>query len=255
MRKHYAYIIPIATILTIFVNFLSGVGQINNVTPQVLSDLYPVLFVPAGYVFSIWGVIYIGVILYSIYQFRHKQQKLGRELYVVTCLANISWIILWHYNHPVLSVFAMLALLLSLIQIYRRLNIGKSEVDRSKFWMVHVPISLYLGWISVATIANITVALYVVGFQGLGIAADNWSAILIIIASILGLHMYLRKGDFTFVFVIIWSLIGIGAKFQDVGIITFTSFVSVLLLTAIVAFTYLFRHEDKLVLKKVEDAN
>lgn len=247
---------PIATVVTLIVNFLSGTGQLNNLTPQTLSDSYQVLFVPAGYVFSIWGLIYVGIILYSIYQYKTTSKTIiqTRELYIVSCLANISWLILWHYKQPVLSVFAMLALLASLITIYSKLK-PELRTDQKRFWMVNIPFSLYLGWISVATIANITVALNALRFTGLGFAAENWSSVLIIIASILGVHLFLYKKDVTFALVIVWSIIGVGAKFQNIEIISFTSFTCTLILVAIIVLKSLFKHEDKLVLSSEIDAN
>ncbi len=247
MRKYFVYLVPIATLATLLVNLLSGMGKINDTTPQALSDSYPVLFVPAGYVFAIWGVIYVGMILYTIYQFRHRDEEdlnSTRELYVVASLANISWIFLWHYRHPLWSVLAMVILLISLITIYLKLGIGVKKVNRARSWMVQTPFSIYLGWISVATIANITVALYVLKWSGFGISSESWSAIMIMVAMVLALLMLIKKKDTGYAIVIIWAVLGINIKFQDIGIIYLSSLFCVAILSGSFVYTALRKYEN-----------
>ncbi len=166
-------LVVLAVLAMITVNILANALPINGQNTGEISDRFDVFFVPAGYVFSIWGLIYLGLLAYAVYQALPAQaenptlRSIG-YLFVLSCLANIAWIFLWHYNLVALSVVAMLALLGLLLAIYLRLDIGRAPVAPAMKWLVHVPFSIYLGWITVATIANITSWLYEVGWSGWG---------------------------------------------------------------------------------------
>jgi len=165
MKRLLPVINVVAMIIALSVNGLANALPLNGKNTGVISDQFRVYFVPAGYVFAIWGVIYIGWIAFAVYQALPAQRnnpRLARIgwLFAANCVANAAWLFTWHYELLPLSVVAMLALLLSLIGIYIRLNIGRARVTTIEKWCVDVPFSIYLGWISVATIANITDLLY-----------------------------------------------------------------------------------------------
>ena len=150
---------------TLVVNILADALPINGLNTGAISDRFHVYFVPAGYVFAIWGLIYIGLITYGIYQALPAQRENPRlrsvdGFFALASLANIAWLFLWHYEQFVGTLAAMLVLLASLIAIYLRLGIGETQVSRSETWLVRVPFSIYLGWITVATIANVKEVLY-----------------------------------------------------------------------------------------------
>ncbi|MCX5977186.1 MAG: hypothetical protein NTV33_10275 [Coprothermobacterota bacterium] len=149
----------IAVLAMIVINILANALPFNGQNTGAISDRFAVFFVPAGYVFSIWGLIYIGLLLFAIYQALPSQRDNPRLVkigywFAFSSLANIAWLFLWHYLQFTRTIFAMLALLISLLVIYLRLGIGKENVPSSERWMVQTPFSIYLGWISVATIAN-----------------------------------------------------------------------------------------------------
>jgi hypothetical protein len=153
---------------TVVVNGLANALPLNNKTTGELSDLYPNLFVPAGLTFAIWGLIYVLLAIFVIYQLipsvRRDAQKVDFVqriglLFFISSIANIGWIFAWHYEIVPLSLVLMLILLGYLIAIYLRLNIGKSEATKSEKYLVHLPFSVYLGWITIATIANVTALL------------------------------------------------------------------------------------------------
>jgi benzodiazapine receptor len=215
-------LVVIATIATIIINILANALPINGLNTGDISDSFNVYFVPAGYVFSIWGLIYIALIAYSVYQALPSQREnpslraIGYP-YLVTCAANIAWIFLWHYQVFAVTVPVMLLLLLALIGIYLRLGIGRRErVDPAQQWLVHVPFSIYLGWITVATIANITSALDYVNWGGWGIAPQTWAAIMIGIGALVAIAVSLTRGDIAYIAVIVWAFVGIAAKFPRV---------------------------------------
>jgi len=185
-----------------------------------LSDAYPNYFVPAGFTFSIWGIIYlllIAFMLYQAYQYFKKDMDTMENIlaigpwFLISGLANAAWIIAWHYEFIVLSLMIMILLLSSLIKINHELNIGRPHTMKDNV-LVLLPFSVYLGWISVATIANVTTLLVSFGWQGGGISSYFWAIILMVVATLLGILMIFRKQDIAFALVIIWALYGIYSK-------------------------------------------
>ena len=177
-------LVVLAVIAVIAVNIIAVALPLNGLNTGEISDRFDIFFVPAGYVFSIWSLIYIGLIAYAIYQALPGQKENPRlrsmgYLFVFSCLANIIWLFLWHYEVFLFTLVAMLALLLSLIAIYLRLDIGRGQVSTGEKWFVHIPFSIYLGWISVATIANATQLLYYLGWSGWGISPEIWAVIML----------------------------------------------------------------------------
>ena len=155
------YVNLFSVILALAVNILATTLPLNGQNTGEISDRFQVYFVPAGYVFSIWGVIYLGWIAFIIFQFRPSQKESARlrrlgYLFAISNLANAAWLFCWHYNQFGLSVLVMLTLLGLLIASYLRLNVNRSSVTRLEYWSVDVVFSVYLGWITVATVANIT---------------------------------------------------------------------------------------------------
>jgi len=198
----------------ITVNALANILPINGYTTGELSALYPNLFVPAGFTFSIWSLIYLGLLAFGIYQLKAASETVDRigPLFFLNALFNCGWILLWHHRMVVLSVFVMLGLLITLILIYRRLEIGIRKVDPAVRWLIHAPFSLYLGWISIATVANITALLVAGGWQGWGLPANFWTAAMIFTAAMIGLFMLIRARDWIFSLVLLWAFFGIAYK-------------------------------------------
>ncbi len=211
----------LAFLATVAVNALAVILPINGKTTQELSDAYPNLFVPAGLTFSIWGVIYLLLAIYCVYELLPpiRNNALRGEfidrigwLFFISCVLNSGWIFAWQYEMVPLSVIIMLALLLTLIGIYLRLRIGKSGAPTGERYLVHVAFSVYLGWISVATIANITALLVSWHWNGFGISGQIWAAVMILVAVILALIMLLKRRDIFYALVIDWALLGILLK-------------------------------------------
>jgi hypothetical protein len=132
--------------------------------------------------------------------------------FILASVANIIWIFLWHYEKIILSLLAMILLFVSLLIIYLRLNIGKEKISNKIKIFVHVPISVYIGWITVATIANVTAVLVTLSWNGFGINEETWTIIVIIIATIITILILLTRKDYAYSAVIIWALLGIYLK-------------------------------------------
>jgi len=205
----------------IIVNGLANAIPINNKTTGELSDQYPNLFVPAGLTFSIWGVIYILLAIFIIYglivAFRKDTQNSSfidsiGILFFISCLANIGWIFSWHYEILPLSLVLMLLLLGSLIAIYLQLHIGKLDSTQINKYLVYLPFSVYLGWITIATIANFTALLVNVNWNMFGLGEQFWAVIVIIVGIAVALSILITRKDIFYCIVVDWALLGILLK-------------------------------------------
>lgn len=207
----------LALVLVIVVNGMANGLPLGGQTTGEVSAKYPSLFTPSGYVFSIWGLIYLGLAAFVVWQAlpaqRNNQHMAAiRMPFVVNCLANAIWIFAWHYDQLVLSLILMLVILGSLIQIYRRLNIGLADVPAAERFLVHLPFSIYTAWITVATIANFSALQINRGWDDLGFDAATWTIIKIAIAGSIAATVLFRRRDIAFVLVAVWASAGIAVK-------------------------------------------
>jgi hypothetical protein len=225
-------ILVVLTVLaTLVVNGLANALPINGQTTAEISDRFEVLFTPAGYVFAIWGLIYIGLAALAVFQALPAQRdnpRLGRARgwIVLSGLANIAWILLWHYERYPLTLLAMLTILGSLIAAYISLEIGTEQVSRGERWFVQIPFSIYLGWISVATIANTTVLLDYLSWAGWGVGPEVWTGLMVAAALLIGWLMAYRRTDWAFPLVLVWAFIGIGVQNSTTQEIAYTAWIA-----------------------------
>ena len=205
----------------VVVNALATVLPINNKTTGELSDLYPNLFVPAGLTFAIWGLIYVLLAIFVIHQLipsvRRDAQKVDfvqriGPLFFISSIANIGWIFAWHYEIVPLSLVLMLILFGSLLAIYLRLNTGKSEATKTEKYLVHLPFSIYLGWITIATIANATALLVNINWNTWGLGEQFWAVAVIIVGIGIALSTLFTRKDIYYCLVVDWALLGILIK-------------------------------------------
>jgi len=232
----------LTVILALSVNILASTLPLNGQNTGEISDRFPVYFVPAGYVFSIWGLIYLGWIAFTIFQFRHPQKESPRlrrlgYLFAFSNLANAAWLFCWHYNQFGLSVLVMLALLGLLIASYLRLDVNRVSVSRLEYWSVDIPFSIYLGWITVATVANISDWLYFIGWDGFGISAQVWAVIMLFIASLLGIAMALKRRDVGYLAVLVWAFVGIALKQVSAPMVVMSAWIAAVLMAGLILFS------------------
>ena len=217
--------VVLTVIGTIVINILANALPINGMNTGQISDSFQVYFVPAGYVFSIWGLIYLGLIALAIFQALPSQRDNPRMRSTgwwisLGGLANIAWIFFWHYQKFPLTLVAMLTLLSTLIVTYLHLEIGRTSVPAAENWSVHLPVSIYLGWITVATVANVSDVLDYLNWNGFGLAPEIWMYIILaVVLLIVGLVIYNRR-DIAYTLVILWALAGIALKFSAVPVIS-----------------------------------
>jgi len=217
----YSFLNFIGFLAVVFVNALAVLLPINNRTTQELSDKYPNLFVPAGITFSIWGIIYILLLLFVVYQFVVAFRKASDEkgifekigiLFFISCIFNVAWILAWHYEIVWLSLIIMALLLISLITIYIRLGTGRPGIRNTEKIFVNIAFSVYLGWITIATIANATAFLVKINWNKFGISDQLWTVIVIAVGVLITLITLFSRNDIFYCFVVIWALVGILLK-------------------------------------------
>lgn len=197
----------------IFMNYLANALPLNNVTTGQLSGSYPNLFVPAGITFSIWGIIYILLLTFCVIQFTvtgTSQEAVARIgwLFAISCILNALWIVCWHFRQMIPSVIVMTALLITLIII-------NLQVRSLQAGMIKLAFGIYLGWICIATIANITALLVGAGWNGAGVSEEIWTIIMIITGALIVSVTILRLNNPYIGIAVIWAFIGIAIKRQD----------------------------------------
>ncbi len=214
----------IAFIVVVVMNYLSNTGIFNGNTMSSVSAQYENLFTPAGYAFSIWGLIYLGLLGYVIYQGRSlfQQYKEGDEIvmkigwwFVISCIANCLWILAWLYNYTGISVLIMILLLFSLIKIILNTRMELDDVPLSRIAFLWWPFSLYSGWITVALIANTAAYLTKIGWGGFGIAEVTWTVIMICAAGIINLTITWTRNMREFALVGVWGLVAVAVANWD----------------------------------------
>lgn len=231
------FVVIAATLAVISVNYLAGTGQINDKSPAYVSDKYPTLLTPAGYAFGIWSLIYLGLMIFSVYQALPSQTENPRFrkirlIYIVNCAANCAWIYLWNYEMIRASVAVIFVILATLVLINVRLQIKNSPAET---WAARVPFGLYFGWITVAAILNFTVALASSGVQMSKAAATVSASILIIASVILGIVIRLKLSIAAYAVAVAWALTAIAVNHgSETLLVTLAGFgVNALLIAAI----------------------
>lgn len=204
----------VAFALVVVLNVLSNALPINGQTMPEISAKYPSLFTPAGFTFSIWGVIYLALFVFVVWQALPGQRDNAQvasisKYFKLNCLMNASWIVIWHYDLVALSLVVMLAILGTLILIYRSLLASIDSATRVEHVALYLPFSLYTAWISLATIANASVLQTGNGWDDVGLSAIQWTLLKLAVAGAVGAIMIVKVRDIPFALVVAWATYGI----------------------------------------------
>ncbi len=225
VRASIKALVGLTYVVMIAVNALVNALPINGRTTGAVSDAYQNLFAPAGVTFAIWGVIYLLLgahVLYQLGLFRDpadgevpQAQRIAMlervgVLFSLSSLANATWILSWHYDLIGVSTLLLATMLVLVILIMRTLQTADLSTRDAVF--VRLPFSVYFGWLTVATIANITVWLVSVGWDGFGIAEATWAAVIIAVGAVIGTAVVLRNRDIAYGLVLVWAYLGIWIK-------------------------------------------
>lgn len=213
-------VIVITFLGMVAVNALANILPINGVNTGQVSDSYPNLFAPTGLTFAIWGLIYLLLAGYSVYQlglFQKDKNMIKTELlnkvgiwFSISSIANIIWIFSWHYKIIPLSMLLMIVILICLMFIINLIK--KESLTFKEKIFIKLPFSIYFGWITVATIANATTLLVSLNWNGFGISEQVWTVLILLIGMLIGILTTLKNRDFAYGLVILWAYIGILIK-------------------------------------------
>ena len=224
MKKNITYLIlnSLTLVFALVMNYLSGTTVFGSKNVGQISEMFPNLFTPAGYAFAIWGLIYLLLIAFVVHQwialFRKKEDTHLRKIglrFTMANLANGFWVIAWLNLYIGFSAILMLILLISLIGITLKLRLELGEAPKRIIALVWWPITIYLGWIIVAAVTNITVLLVSQGWDGGSISPETWTIVMIAIATLIySLLIYFRNMREA-ALVGIWALIAIAVKQWD----------------------------------------
>lgn len=245
MKKTLQFFNVIALASTLFINYLSNTGIINGKTIGSVSNNIKSLFTPAGYAFSIWAAIYLLLLGFSIFQARSLFTKVKDDdfvekiglWFIFSCLANSFWIFSWIYGYTGVSCIFIFLLLISLLKIIVNLDINLNKVSSFKYTFLYLPFIIYSGWVSVASIANVSSYLTKLNWTGFGFSDEIWTIIMILIATNINLFITLKRKMYAFAYVGSWALIAIGIANKNTHqIITNTAYLAALLLILISLF-------------------
>jgi hypothetical protein len=230
----------ISFVAMVTVNIMANALPINNRNTGQISDSYANLFAPAGITFAIWGLIYLlllGFVIYLFFPFSKNKAPKKEELlkkiniyFIATSLANIVWIFSWHYDLISISVLLMLSLLYFLIRIAD--IIRKEKLTTQEKLFISVPFGVYFGWITVATIANLTVFLVSLGWSGFGISDFIWTSIILLVGAVIGILRMRKDRNIAYGLVLIWAYIGI--LYKHVSMTGFAGMYPIVIITTII---------------------
>lgn len=256
MKKSLGIVSIIAWLITVLVSYLSNSGLLNGETMGSISAKYQNLFTPAGYAFSIWGIIYLGLLGFVIYHSPTTKISEAKETvntkvgwwFVLSCIANSLWVIAWLYQHLFLSVVLMTFLFVTLLKIAFALSEIKPNATEKLNTNLFAkwPFYIYAGWVSVALIANIAAYLKELQWQGFGIAETYWAVLMIVIASIIHLLVLWKRKMPAFSLVAVWTLIAIAFANQSVNsTVVYSASAFAILIFANIAFSAYKRFSEK----------
>lgn len=221
------FIVLIALLGTVAVNALANILMINGQGTGDVAHRLQVYFMPADFTFLIWSVIYLSLFTFALYQFssRAPQEVLmhTRPWFILSCFANCLWIIFWHYNLFLYTLFEMLVLLVAVAMVYQDVQRYLPRPTRLQWWCIQFPASLYLAWICVATIANVSIVLDLAGWNGWNLTGPVWAATVMGVAVLLGGYFVWYKRDIVFAAVVVWALLGIADHFAELPVMLWTA--------------------------------
>lgn len=239
------WITVVTFLVTVIVNGAANALPINLPTREI-SDRFDVLVIPAAYVFSIWGVIYLLLLAFTVDQARPSRaadptlRRLG-YLPALTGVLNTGWLLLFQYELFVPTVPVMIALLVTLIAINAITFADRDRLTGAARWSVRLPFSVYLGWITVATIANIAQTLDYVGFDAFGIDPPLVASTVLVVGLVIALTFVWRFADIAYGLVIVWAYAGVAVKEADTPLVPVVAAAGALVVAALVLAT-LVRH-------------
>lgn len=211
----------------LWLNGLAGSGALSGDSIGVIANRYESTFLPANYVFGIWGLIYLSLFAFTVYQLLPRNQAGGAAArigwwWIASCFANVGWIVTFSFSYFGFAMVLMVGLLMTLAVIHQRIGRGRVRLTLAEHVFVAFPFSLYLAWISVAVIANSFQYVTYLGWSGPG-TGPLWSAVMMVVATVGAIGMVIRRGDWVFPCVTAWAFVGIADRYADIALIATTA--------------------------------
>lgn len=254
MKKIYQIVNAVVLVVTIVINYLSNTGIFNGETMATISAKYQNLFTPAGYAFSIWGLIYLGLFGFVVYfgpllkLTREKEEVILKVgwWFLVSCLANCLWVITWLYDYTSVTIFLMLLLFVSLLRIIQNTRAISFQSNLKNLFFLKLPFHLYAGWISVALIADVAAYLTKIRWDGFGLSATLWTIIMFVVALIIHLIMIWQRRMPVFGLVSAWALIAIAVANKGTNSIIYAAAIVIAIIVLLNLFVYCIRYRKQL---------
>lgn len=248
MVKLFRILNMVALIITIGVNYLSNTGFFNNETMAIISGKFQNLFTPAGYAFSIWGLIYLALLGFVIYYGPFTNETDAKEKTVlsigwwssISCLANCLWVITWLYEYTFITIPIMILLFISLMKIITNNKETIEAKDLQTTLFLRLPFYIYSGWISVALIADVAAYLKKIEWSGFGFSETVWTIIMIVVAAVIHLYMVWKRDMVSFAFVAVWALVAIAVANQNFNNMVYNSAIATAVILAVNAIFKMF---------------
>lgn len=220
MKKTLPLANGIALLIMVVINYLSNTGIFNGNTMEIMSDRYYNYFTPAGYAFSIWGLIYLGLLGFVIYTGRSLFSKKESDpvllkigwWFVLSCVANSLWVVAWLYDFTGISVLIMLFLLACLLKIIVNTRMELDYQPLKRYLFIFWPFAVYAGWVTVALIANIAAWLTKIDWNGWGLSDNIWTIIIICVVGLINIGMIMMRNLREYGLVGIWGLIAVSVS-------------------------------------------
>lgn len=244
MTRNLSVLNLLSVILMIIVSYYSQAIRLNNNTIGGVSDHYQNLFTPAGYAFSIWGVIYLALLVYCSFQL-HRAFGDGETdfieqtgpWFIIANVANAAWVVAWLFENTLLSVILMFTILGSLIMLIRRTNMERWDAPFKIIAFTWWPICFYAGWITVATIANVAAHLTNINWRGWVLNETQWTVIMLLVAVLINFLIVYRRNMREFALVGIWALVAIYVRHADGNLtVGYTALAGAVLIFAYVSY-------------------
>jgi translocator protein len=223
-----AFLLFLAVAGMLLSNLMANLLPLNDVTTGEIAARYPTLITPAEYTFAIWGVIFVGMLALAIYQvlpaqWRSNTLRAIRGPLLINAIANGLWIYAWHNEQIAFSLLLMAIIAVTLAVTYGELN-QYPVASRAEAWFVRAPISLYFGWVTVATFVNIAVAATAARWDGSPLRPEAWAIILLAVATLAACRIVYQRGDTLFALAAIWGLFAIGVQQIAVPLVVWSAY-------------------------------
>ena len=210
--KLQQFLVIVATVGMIILNWLAKVGILGGIETGAISDKYPTHITPAGFAFAIWGLIYLGMLAFSIYQALPSnagKYRDVRRIYILSCVANGAWLYTWSQEMMIVSLGIIVVLLISLALINIKLPVSETK---GEYWLTKFPFGLYFGWVTAATILNATITLISLGIDFPETTTILIGAALMLIAAALGALVRWKLKNYFYPLAVAWALTAIAVK-------------------------------------------